>query len=346
VRLLDCVAQSNAPFLVKRPGEPVRRLTGAADYARVMEQAPLRYVLADGLVRSCIALAYSGGDQLAGCIDLIRIPSELMWIEWAEVPRLDELYRHYRPAGSDDVVPCGTHRAGLLLRSDRDGRRGSLRTFWTTAGRPEEPILSPIETVVDFSGAVDAATDPEALLDGKLVSVSAEPDASLNALLRCAAFRFDPAWLAFYRDAVRSRADRESLVSKSLGTVGFDVPVLSALLLLLGIRSELVWRPSTLERLNAKRARGARPQLLEHVEISAPLLEYGHSGDRQAPDSGRQSPRMHHVRGHLVRQRHALYWRRPHWRGHVRIGTIRSRTVELTLGDVDALRVGAGAVAS
>jgi len=26
-----------------------------------------------------------------------------------------------------------------------------------------------------------------------------------------------------------------------------------------------------------------------------------------------------------------VYWRGPHWRGHVRLGSVRSRTVELQL---------------
>lgn len=34
---------------------------------------------------------------------------------------------------------------------------------------------------------------------------------------------------------------------------------------------------------------------------------------------------------HLVRRYHKVFWRRPHWRGHARLGCVRSRTVELRL---------------
>jgi hypothetical protein len=40
---------------------------------------------------------------------------------------------------------------------------------------------------------------------------------------------------------------------------------------------------------------------------------------------------MHHVRGHLVRRYNTVFWRRPHWRGHARLGCVRSRSVELRL---------------
>ena len=43
----------------------------------------------------------------------------------------------------------------------------------------------------------------------------------------------------------------------------------------------------------------------------------------------RSAPRLHLVRGHLVRRGSLLFWRRSHMRGHSDIGTIRSRTVHL-----------------
>jgi hypothetical protein len=37
------------------------------------------------------------------------------------------------------------------------------------------------------------------------------------------------------------------------------------------------------------------------------------------------------VRGHLVRREDVVYWRAPHWRGHVRLGRVRTRNVALKL---------------
>jgi hypothetical protein len=49
-------------------------------------------------------------------------------------------------------------------------------------------------------------------------------------------------------------------------------------------------------------------------------------------ESGRLSPRLHHVRGHIVRRGASVFWRSPHMRGSARLGQVRSRTVDLTYG--------------
>ena len=64
MRLLDHIAQSTAPLIVRQHSGAQWRLTGASDFARRLVRCPLRYVLSDELVRTCIALAYSDGDGL------------------------------------------------------------------------------------------------------------------------------------------------------------------------------------------------------------------------------------------------------------------------------------------
>lgn len=81
MRLLDHIAQSTAPLIVRQHSGAEWRLTGASDFARRLVQCPLRYVLSDELVRTCIALAYSDGDELSGCLDLLHLPAEQVWIE-------------------------------------------------------------------------------------------------------------------------------------------------------------------------------------------------------------------------------------------------------------------------
>jgi hypothetical protein len=46
----------------------------------------------------------------------------------------------------------------------------------------------------------------------------------------------------------------------------------------------------------------------------------------------RRSPRLHHVRGHLVRREDRVFWRTPHLRGSALQGVVRSRTVCLSFG--------------
>ena len=109
--------------------------------------------------------------------------------------------------------------------------------------------------------------------------------------------------------------------------------MLLALFLLMAIRAGLVHTRVCPVRLNAKRVRLGRPPLLEHIDVSSPVFAAAPVPHRpgDAPVTLRRGPRLHHVRGHIVRRHDAVYWRGPHWRGHVRLGCVRSRTVELQL---------------
>jgi hypothetical protein len=73
-----------------------------------------------------------------------------------------------------------------------------------------------------------------------------------------------------------------------------------------------------------------RDRLLDHIEVSA-SLDTLHAADSAGGEySARQSPRLHHVRGHLVRRDNRVFWRVPHLRGSARRGMVRSRTVCLS----------------
>jgi hypothetical protein len=126
-------------------------------------------------------------------------------------------------------------------------------------------------------------------------------------------------------------ATRAHVIRRSLAAVVLDIPMLLALFLLMAIRAELVREPVRPARLNAKRARLGKPPLLEHIEVSAPVFAPPPQRAADTVGTPRRGPRLHHVRGHIVRRRNAVYWRGPHWRGHVRLGSVRTRTVELQL---------------
>jgi hypothetical protein len=57
------------------------------------------------------------------------------------------------------------------------------------------------------------------------------------------------------------------------------------------------------------------------VSAYAPAL----AGDTDS----RRGPRMHHVRGHLVRRGSQVFWRVPHLRGRPAFGYLRARSVLL-----------------
>src|SRR5262249_21355904 len=140
-----------------------------------------------------------------------------------------------------------------------------------------------------------------------------------------------PTWRHYYAAAARVPATRALLVRRSLGTVAFDVPMIIALFLLLSLRADLKETPVQLTRLNAKRIRCGKHPLLEHVEVSSPVFASAQgSSPREELATPRTGSRFHHVRGHIVRRQNQVFWRRAHWRGHLRLGSVRSRTVVLT----------------
>ena len=126
MRLLDLIAQSSPSQSGAPPTQP---LPGPHDFAQAVHACPLRLVLADDLTRCSTALAYAEGDRLSGCLDLVRVPSERLWVEWSESPRLDAL----SDILETQIKPTVTGgRAGVLINSDASGRAGTIRSFWST----------------------------------------------------------------------------------------------------------------------------------------------------------------------------------------------------------------------
>ena len=336
MRLLDHVAQCPVPLLVRQNCGDVWRLTSAGDFSQAVAHCPLRFVLTDELVRVCIDLAYSEGDELSGYLDLIHLPAERLWVEWSEQACREALQR---------VIPECVHldgrdavRSGVLICAERDGRSGSLRTFFLTGAEPNEPLVAALETRLDLDG--NGARGPlETVMKGGVVGVCDSHSEHLRDLLRCASFRLDPAWRRYYASVVSNPVLGAQVARLLISSVAFDIPMLLALFLLMTVRADLARKAVRPERLNRKRARFGQPPLLEHVEVSTRLFVQAAYRDSKKPSIARKGPRFHHVRGHIVRRRTATYWRAPHWRGHLRLGQVRSRTVELCLNQAGGLTI-------
>jgi hypothetical protein len=332
VRLLDHVVQCTSPFVVRQSCGALWQLTGPKDFAQELDQCPLRYVLADELVRACIELAYAEGDGLSGCLDLIHFPAERLWIEWNAAPEREELSRALRDCPGSQPIELDGSRHGVLIEASADGRIGRLLTFWLPRTEPPEPQLAAVETLIDLDGDLPQAP-PAELLEGAEVAVSDHRNPHLDALLQCARYRLLPAWQRYYSAVSHTADERERVIRCSLGTVAFLVPTVLALFLLMAVRPGLPQVPIQLARLNAKRARLGKAPLLEHIEVHCPVFASPVvAPSRQAAfTTPRTGPRLHHVRGHIVRREDAIFWRRPHWRGHLRVGAVRTRTVTLHL---------------
>jgi len=327
MKLADQIAQFHTPFLVRSEGiRELIHLNNAADCAAAVASAPIRFVLSDDLTQLCTALAYSKGARTLTCADLVRVPAESVWVEWCCAAWENELKLYGFAAPHPGGASGG--RRGAMFRASRDGRRGSLRTFWTGAA-DGDVLASSVEAYFDLDTPEGEEPEPPAGEAPSAHRVVDEQSGS-DILSRCFRFRYERSWSRYYRCAALEPGAIDLLWRHSLGTIAIDIPVVLAFFLLLATRSGLPQLPQSFERLNRSRTKLGKAPLLDHIEVRAPLLPEYRSAKSDEPDGSRRRPRLHHVRGHLVRRGSQLFWRVPHLRGSVRQGSVRSRTVTWT----------------
>lgn len=337
MRLADRIAQCRTPFIVQNTQDGTSTcLTGAATFANDIAGCPTRYVLSDELTRLCTALAYSKGARTLACADLLRVPAQRLWLEWCEASWDAEL-RRYGLQHDDGGAPATGHR-GALIKASPDGRRGLITSFWSTGENGPDVLASSVEAYFDFDteeGEEPVVPDsPERptmiVFDGAMREA--------DVLRRCFRFRYEQTWADYYAGAQLSAAQQEAVARYALRTIAVVIPVILAFFLLLAMRPELPRRPLVLERLNQKRRRSGKTPLLDQIEVSSPVLsEYRPSAGGEG-GCRRRTPRLHHVRGHLVRRGSRLFWRVPHLRGRAGSGRVKTRTVTWTVDSSAAPR--------
>jgi hypothetical protein len=322
MRLLDLVAQSS-PSQSDLP--PTWLLPGPHHFAEAVHACPLRLVLADDLVRCATALGLAEGDRLSGCLDLLRVPSERLWVEWAEEPRHAALCEipelHIQPAAN-------AGRAGVLVHSDATGRTGTIRTFWSTAD--DKTYAAAMIADFDLNVPIRSPGSIAAVFDGGAAGVCLPEEPAIDALLSHISFRFDPAWSYYYRSANLSNHQQSAVLRAALGSMAFDVPMLFAVWLLMAATDGAQRSVVNLDRLNRARRLAGKSELLEHVEVRTSIQAQRHGNRSDGNTKTRFGRRLHHVRGHLARRGCKIFWRSPHLRGNARLGVVRSRTIELT----------------
>jgi hypothetical protein len=322
VRLLDLITQGRCPAVRSNDG---CHLPAAEGFRNAIRECPLRYVLSDELVRCATQLAYAEGDRLSGCLDLIHVPAQELWIEWSEPPRLQALQEI---PSLEVTIQRSAKRAGALVRSAPNCRSGTIRTFWST--QDERAFLSPMITLFDLDDSVRA---PSALVTtawraSTWLYMREEP--AIDEILGHLQFRLDDQWAQYYQERCLDPVLRDQVLRANLGHCAFDTPMIMAFTLLLGARDLLPRQAIDHERLNRARRKAGKPPLLEHIEVTVPIDQPPLQTQAPTGASGRVSPRLHHVRGHLVRRDSTVFWRSPHLRGSGRLGQVRTRTVEIS----------------
>jgi len=334
VRLLDLIAQGRVESIRTSDG---CSLPGAERFKEAIHACPVRFVFTDDLTCCATQLAYADGDRLASCLDLIRVPAQSLWVEWADGPR-QEVLRTIPLLGPQPEAQA--QRAGALFTSNSSGRAGEFRTFWST--REQYAYVSPVVICFDFDRIPQGRDSGDDVFGPGGASVTASLALGLNEVLEHVRFRFDAAWSAYYQERCITAEMRREVLHANLSACAFDPPMLFAFFLMLCARDALPQRVIPVDRLNRSRSRAGKPSLLEHVEVAAPLFA-SRPEQASAHPAGlnmeRRSPRLHHVCGHIVRRGSTVFWRCPHIRGSARLGKIQSRTVRLSYGGNGRLSV-------
>lgn len=315
MRLLDQVAQTKTPFLVRIPGVPkICKLFGAAELSPLLIETPIRYVCESPVTRLCAEI---GGDfdTMSRCLDLMRVPAPQMWMEWDETERLS-IARGYRTSADG-----GAHRAGMLVQASESGRSGSIQTCWNSQDAEGAIDVAPVVIRFDLDDPTYSRGGGESCID-----LSRVADSKLSAVLSHLRFEVRPDWVSYYRRQ-SPRALHQTLIQCAL-PFGLDFNLLMALTLLLDADAG-PFRHHAVDRsgVNRRRMAARRPALLDHIELISVL---GRRNQLHCLDHEQHHVRrMHVVRGHLVRRGDRVFWRRAHWRGSIEAGVVSTRTVTL-----------------
>ncbi len=327
MRLLDSVARCYTPQRLPSAKNPAQfQPAGASRFAAQIVACPLRFVLGDDLTQASADLAYADGARLVGCLDLLRMPAPQLWIEWN-----DEVHKrviHETGSAAEFDSAAAGRKVGTLLRASANGLTAVGRTFWSDTGADElaDVTLSPLETHFDLRGDFADPKEGQDVLSGGFLDVTHGGKPAIASLLDHVRFRFDDSWAAYYRQAAANADFKSRLIEDSIESIAWDAPFVIAFLLLLSAKDATRLVPVSRTAINRKRLANGRAPLLDHIEVNASLDAVA-TAESAGEGSGRQSPRLHHVRGHLVRRENRVFWRVPHLRGSGSRGAVRSRTV-------------------
>jgi hypothetical protein len=209
---------------------------------------------------------------------------ERVWIEWAS--------------------PKDNGQIGVLVRADADGRSGSLRVFWSTDSGVD---AAQADVLFDFDRGLDFTRAHSRPLYG----LHALPPQFAD-LKRHLAVLIDSEWADYFRESVLGPQGLPEASSQCGDALWADAVLALAFFMLLSSRLPMTERQVDRERLNAARTKQGKPALLDHVELKLGQLP---SIGAAPAGGGRKFPRMHMVRGHLVRRQDSIFWRSAHIRG-------------------------------
>ena len=304
--LCDQVAQSRGTVRVQGDNGEIYAMSGAASHADAVRACPTRYILEENVADNCHFLAGCQADLLAVALKERLSPHRLFWVEWQE--------RSREPGAS------GTQKVGILVEAEEGGERGTLRSFWEQDGRPE---IAQGWFEFDFRNEISSGIRKQS---GGFDALSPAQASGLDALFRHVSFNVSPEWLSYLYDNCQAPDQLLTNFRHLFRAQWTDVLLFCAFIYLLNQERVFSTARSDPAPLNRRRVRSGVAPLLDHVRVRM-CLDDGWPRADGAHQSYRAGPRLHQVRGHLVRRQGKIFWRSSHLRGDPFSAMASTRTI-------------------
>ncbi len=223
MRLLDQVASEGSPILIMLPGHGLQSLPGTDTLSARLRETPLRYVLDDTIAVFATQTAFSEAERLNQCLDLVRVPAPLMWIEWCDASR----QRAMTELGLCEPSDAGRlGRAGFLVASDASGRRGTMEIVW----RNGDGTVDLAPHIAEFD------LDDPTFARGAFAWIQVRDQPALTALLGHVRYRLRPEWRDYYQRATRTSEAARRAIFENLRGISGDFPFFMAFCLIIAAR--------------------------------------------------------------------------------------------------------------
>ncbi len=254
-----------------------------------LEACASRYVLEPDVAEFSRELVLRQPDLLCSSLDFLRMPDEMIWVEWTEQEWQGQPAFH----------------VGILIEADDAGRAGQLTLV--TESKGNEPQISPAGFAFDLERLYP-------LQESSMGFSISHDSLALAPFFERVRGEINPVWANYWKGLPDplSYAHEKRKLAQSL----WMVPAVAfAFVLILGTNAQLDRERVGYERLNKQRLKRGKPKLLAHTEMRLRLFQPTGGDHGEAALVSRRMARLHHVRGHFVRRGDAIFWRKPHLRG-------------------------------
>lgn len=291
MRLVDQIIQDHCWDVARSEPGQMMRLHPNSDTRTALERCAVRYVLDPASSRQCSDLLNDAPAMFNPADSYLRVASESIWLELFSDP-------------ANDVRNTRRLRIGALVSTDSSGRRGTIQGFYEGPDRPRMD-----------GGCIEFDLD-RALQPGPLAFRMRQASLPhLNMLFEHTLLTLRPECSSVLRG--KPEVAQRAFVSDLAENCWFHLPAVLAFSAMLNSGGILEQQPSNLDKINRARCKAKKRPLLDHVEVRMDLGFTRACLGGEGLGVTRSSPRLHYVRGHLVRRGAMTFWRSSHLRGDV-----------------------------